>query len=277
MTTTSAAIPFLIGADPEIFLKKNNKFISVEDKNGPLIPGNKQNPYEVNGGAIQVDGVAAEFNVNPTGDFRTFYNNVRSVITTMRDMIKSKDNEISLIPVPTATFDKNYFFDLPKHTLELGCDPDFDAYKNGAPNPRPSTNEPFRTGSGHIHIGWGNNLSHTSTGHMEDCILVVKQLDKYLLKASEDWDTDHTRRKLYGNPGSFRPKKYGVEYRPASNAWLNSPKSVQAVFYITLGVMRAIETGKFNLENNLNYLDNYKNKSEHILQYLSNYIPEAFK
>jgi hypothetical protein len=273
---------YLIGADPELFLKKNNRFISVEDNNGPLIPGNKKSPYKVDGGAIQVDGVAAEFNINPSDNFNSFYKNIKDVVSCMRERLKNKDPEITLSATPTATFDRDYFFNLPKHTLELGCEPDYNAYNNGEPNPRPQTTEPFRTGSGHIHIGWTNGMDPFSRGNMLDCCLVVKQLDKYLLKASLDWDTDNRRRKLYGAPGSFRPKSYGVEYRPASNAWLNSPISVQAVFYITLGVMRSVEKASFNLDADISYVDTVDAskpyaRTNRILARFSNVLPEIYK
>ena len=43
-----------IGADPELFLKKNGKFHSAYG----TIPGTKRKPYPVPGGAVQIDGMA---------------------------------------------------------------------------------------------------------------------------------------------------------------------------------------------------------------------------
>lgn len=269
--------PYTIGADPELFLKRGNNFISAEDKYGPIIPGTKKKPFEVKGGAIQVDGVATEFNIDPAKNFEEFYRNIRLVVSDLRTRVQKHDNQIGLKPIPTAVFDKEYFFSLPKHTLELGCEPDYNAYKDAAPNPRPQTTEPFRTGSGHIHIGWTNGVDPKSLGHLKDCCLVTQTLDKYLLFASKDWDTDEKRRTLYGAAGSFRPKSFGVEYRPLSNAWLNSPRTIQAVYYITLGVMRGLETGTFDINYSPTERLVGENHTQKVLNKLHRYIPEVFK
>lgn len=242
---------FLIGADPEVFIydQKNKKFVSAETKDGPLIPGTKKDPHPINGGAIQVDGVAAEFNINPAKNFEEFYGNTKGVLMELKKRVKAHSEDYRLTPVPTATFDKKYFEELPKHTKELGCEPDYSAYTL-KPNPRPQTKEPFRTGSGHVHIGWTKGVDPFSEGHMLDCQLVAKELDKYLHYASLSWDSDKKRQRLYGAPGSFRPKSYGMEYRPLSNAWLASPETIRTVYLITMGVMRAIDSGKHNLNAN---------------------------
>ena len=94
----------LIGADPELFLKDvtTGKFVSAEDDNGPLIPGTKADPFEVKGGAIQVDGVAAEFNINAAKNFKEFYGNIKGVLKYLNKEIRSKNENLRLTPVPTA-------------------------------------------------------------------------------------------------------------------------------------------------------------------------------
>ena len=240
---------FKYGCDPELFLKVGTEFISAETKDGPLIPGTKANPFPVRGGAIQVDGVAAEFNINPTTNFEGFFGNIKSVVQTLRQTIHKRNPHVVLTATPTATFKQTYFKSLPEKTLELGCEPDYNANNGGKANPRPSTDKPFRTGSGHIHIGWTDNADPLSDGHMLDCMLVVKELDRYLYAASKGWDSDTKRQSLYGKPGSFRPKKYGVEYRPLSNAWLRKPDTIKTVFTIVQGVMKSIDSGKHTFDD----------------------------
>lgn len=242
-------MPFYIGADPEIFLTKAGKYISAETRDGPIIPGTKAKPFKVKGGAIQIDGVAAEFNVDPASNFKGFYENTKMVLQALRKAVHAKDPKVVLTPTPVAKFAPRYFQGLPRHTLELGCDPDFNAYTM-KPNPRPQTNQPMRTGSGHVHLGWTSGADVRSDGHLLDCQLVVKELDKYLHFASLDWDKDTERAALYGAPGSFRPKPYGVEYRVLSNAWIKDPERVRNVFEISMAVLKSLDSGKHDLRAN---------------------------
>jgi len=59
---------------------------------------------------------------------------------------------------------------------------------------------------------------------------MTKELDFVLYNSSLSWDNDDRRRELYGKPGSFRPKPYGVEYRVLSNMWLKSISTQKFVF-----------------------------------------------
>ena len=51
----------LVGCDPEVFVAKGGKFISAHG----MIPGTKKAPHKVERGAVQVDGMALEFNIDP--------------------------------------------------------------------------------------------------------------------------------------------------------------------------------------------------------------------
>jgi hypothetical protein len=66
----------LIGADPELFVfTRSGKPVSAHD----LIPGTKYEPHEVGNGAVQVDGVAAEFNIDPAANEDEFFFNIAFV------------------------------------------------------------------------------------------------------------------------------------------------------------------------------------------------------
>ena len=135
----------LIGCDPEVFVKKDNVFVSAYN----LIKGDKKNPTPVNNGAVQVDGMALEFNTTPAETEEEFIYNVTDVFNTLKLMVPEYQIEV----VAVADFDPQYMKGLPKEALELGCDPDYNCW-NHLPNPRPNGDRPFRTASGHIHIGW---------------------------------------------------------------------------------------------------------------------------
>lgn len=229
-----------IGCDPELFAKRRGRFVSVHD----ILPGTKTTPCIVANGAVQVDGVSAEFNIRPAKTSEEFVDNINSVIKTMEKIISLKAEGITLVAEPTATFGVEYFNSLPEFSKALGCEPDYSAY-TGKPNPKPETNEPFRTGSGHVHIQMHPDdkmVNHIhSPEYMENCASLVRDLDVSLYQASKSWDKDEKRMSLYGKPGSFRPKTYGVEYRVLSNAWLRSKGATKYVFDA------ALETTKYFL------------------------------
>lgn len=204
-----------IGADPELFLrdKKTGLFVSAHN----LMPGTKDSPHKVDLGAIQVDGVAAEFNIDPTESAQQFVTNITAVTGQLKKIV---GEGFELVSEPTCTFAEDYFKSLPETVRELGCNPDYNAW-TGQVNVKPDGDSTtMRTGAGHIHLGWTENADPTDDVHFEDCRIVAKQLDYYLGLYSLMWDDDTKRRTLYGKAGSFRAKPYGMEYRPLSNQWL---------------------------------------------------------
>jgi len=104
----------------------------------------------------------------------------------------------------------------------------YDAWTGGQ-NPTPDVNTPFRTGAGHLHIGWTEGQDIALDQHKQICEHLIRNLDLYttpFLMLEEDV----LRRKLYGKAGSYRPKSYGVEYRTPSNVWLTSEKNMRLMW-----------------------------------------------
>lgn len=208
-----------LGADPEVFVKQGNRIISAHG----LVKGTKKEPEPCFKGAVQIDGVALEYNIHPAKNKSEFSAYNRVVLEQIQQIIRAKNMGLSIAIQPTAHFEQSYFDkEIPDENKILGCDPDYNAY-TGECNTPPSTNKPMRTGAGHIHIGWDNPSAINSQEHFMDCIAVTKQLDHSLGFLSHLWDRDVERQELYGKLGSFRPKSFGVEYRPLSNRWLAYP------------------------------------------------------
>jgi len=222
---------FKIGADPEFFVKKFGKLVSAYG----LIPGNKDNPHKVPKGAVQVDGMALEFNIDPAETYSQFEDNMSTVLSSIIGMVPGYE----IFVEPVADFGLEYIEAQPKEAKELGCSPDFNAYTKQA-NPRPSADTPFRTASGHVHIGWtAEPVDINDEGHLEACRALTKSLDVWLGLPSLVWDQDDRRRTLYGAAGAFRPKPYGMEYRVLSNKWINDPLLRKTVFHNTLKAIEA--------------------------------------
>jgi hypothetical protein len=134
---------------------------------------------------------------------------------------------------PVQEYTQEYLDSLPDAAKELGCDPDFSAYTL-LPNPTPDNTRLFRTGAGHVHVGWGSDIPTDNEDHIEICANFVKALDATVGMFMTVIDTDPRRRELYGKAGAFRPKPYGVEYRTPSNLWLTT-KERRRVMWTLLG------------------------------------------
>lgn len=232
-------VKFSLGCDPEVFVAgPDGKVVSAHT----FIPGSKKEPFKVTAGAIQPDGLSAEFNTDPVDymDAMAFNNNV---LTVLRELKKHIPADHKIVYEPTVQFDKEYYDSLPKEVKELGCDPDFCAYSENIfePNPRPVGDSGMRSGAGHIHIGWGSDIPADNEDHVNICRNFIKQLDCYVGLIMTCIDGDVERRKLYGRAGAYRPKSYGVEYRTPSNAWI---KTAGRRHLIHWGVRSAISNMK---------------------------------
>lgn len=244
---------YTVGCDPEIFLvDSQSAFVSAHD----LIPGSKHMPMPVSAGYIQPDGTAAEFNIHPAHTKEEFSNNIRSVLYDLKNHIAEMNKNLELRVVPTAFFRPKYFRGLPASAKAFGCEPDYNAY-TGKMNIFEPTKKPFRTGAGHIHIGWTENESIEDRAHMYDCTEAVKQLDAALFFTSLLWDPDETRRELYGKIGSFRPKPYGVEYRPLSNVWVADPDLHDFIFDTVVKAMELLDNAGTVIYENPEYAKVY--------------------
>ncbi|MNF29810.1 hypothetical protein D3C84_105260 [compost metagenome] len=231
-------LDILVGADPEVFVRKAGRktFTSAHG----MIEGDKKNPQKVHLGAVQVDGMALEFNIDPAKNEKEFITNITEVMKIMGEMVPGYE----MVAQPVATFTPFHMKQQPKEALELGCEPDFNAWFGGQVNPRPNGNVNFRTGAGHVHIGWTNDVDVNDPGHREACIMAAKQLDYYLGLGSLLYDPDVKRRTMYGAAGAFRPKPYGVEYRVLSNAWLKSEELMGWVYRMTIKGINDLFEGK---------------------------------
>jgi hypothetical protein len=181
-----------------------------------------------------------EFNIDPAANKDQFLNNLHSVMKQLDAMLPSH----STVACPTAEFSEGVLSQAPLEALELGCEPDFNAWNDGAANPQPNGEVSFRTGAGHIHIGFTEGQDITSPEHVAVCAQLCKQLDLYLGVPSVMFDGDDRRRDLYGKAGAMRVKPYGVEYRVLSNAWLQDENLMGWVYDNTiLAIKNLMERG----------------------------------
>jgi hypothetical protein len=209
-----------VGADPEVFLYKPGS-VDITAACG-LIGGTKQQGIPIGpphlGISVHEDGAALEFNFAPIEHVpfsKKFENVFAEVLETVNEYIKTKGfvfSEKTFHDFSSAVLAKH------KKQLEFGCDPDFDAYTYGAPLPRLNAAEwgGRRCVGGHLHFGWDKSLCPIPDYAMVQYVEALALLPT--LRSNRKF-VGPERARMYGRPGAFRPKPYGVEYRTPSNYW----------------------------------------------------------
>jgi len=204
---------FLLGCDPEVFIvDATGKIVSAHDK----LPGTKRKPFKVPGGAIQVDGVAGEFNIDPAASFEEWNDNIVKVWAALDALLPEG---YSSVAVASTQFSPEDWSHIPPRAKALGCEPDFNAWTNRT-NKKVKPEDGFRTCGGHVHFGWQGPACAIDAAHHRAATTFVKHLDWHLGAWSVLVDKDVQRRSLYGAAGCHRLKPYGVEYRTLSNFWI---------------------------------------------------------
>lgn len=219
MTTVKPLVAmdgFTFGCDPEMFVFDPEGRPVAAD----MIPGSKEEPHKVKFGAVQRDGMAAEFNIDPAKDFAEFNRNISAVMQQLAGFLPEGH---TLKAVPAVRFDPEIFNQATDEAKVLGCSPDFNAWTGELYPPPNDPEDPYmRCAGGHLHFGWTTGASLGDDEHVAHCRDLVKQLDWYLGAWSVRMDPDPTRRRLYGKAGACRFKDYGVEYRVLSNFWITT-------------------------------------------------------
>lgn len=205
-----------LGTDPELFLvdRRTNALIPACGKIG----GTKGNALDLGDGfGLQEDNVMVEFNTPPTGDPTQFLESVQTGLRKTMDFVRTKIPEVDYDTGSERVFMYG-LLDTPGARV-FGCSPDFDAYNHGEPH---NALDPghldtdigaWRFAGGHVHIGFhpNENVPKFVAASFADLFLGLRSIGE---------DNQPERRKLYGQPGRYRPTSYGIEYRTLSNYWI---------------------------------------------------------
>lgn len=242
-----------LGCDPEVFMMNMNKeLVSVIGK----VDGNKWNPLQVaslpKGFTLQQDNVSLEFGIPPAASREEFVHYIQTVKAAGLEHLKG----LSFSRASCAVFPEAEMQTAEAHVF--GCEPDYNAWTRRK-NPSPKPPHPLmRSAGGHVHI-------ETTLPKRE----VVKAMDLYACLVSLFRDPHGVaRRQMYGKPGAYRPKPYGVEYRSLSNFWIFSKPLISWVWDSSAKALEFVEKGgtvsvdvKHAIENN------DKQAAKRLLQY----------
>ncbi len=220
----------MVGADPEWFVRELRGQLNVVPCVG-ILPGTKKKPYAEpgwsDGFSIQEDCVVAEATIPPAKSPEEFYDNISFIRSAIDFRLRKLDTPLlTMSTVSTHDFDRKQLVELGKQANTFGCEPDHDAYTGGKMRRLPAPPATERYAGGHIHLGGNFQCPDFVAALFCDWI--------FGLYHRFDWSGfgDITgRTKVYGRPGLFRPKPYGIEYRTLTNGWTSDEYGIQDVFY----------------------------------------------
>jgi hypothetical protein len=230
---------FYIGCDPEVFLQDAaGAFVSAIGKIG----GSKVAPRPLeeigNGFAVQEDNVALEFNIPAAGSEDEFVESIEKVTNFLQQEVNGMG--LAFSKVSAARFPQIEL--IHPAAMEFGCDPDYNAWTTKR-NPRPKAEDnTLRSCGGHIHVGYPFMTQAQR-------IQFIKFMDLFAGVPSVLMDQGDERRKLYGGPGAFRPKTYGVEYRTLSNFWIFDRKLIKWAYQCVDKALAAWDKQHINVDD----------------------------
>lgn len=229
----------LLGADPEFFIV-DTKYQIINSYR--IIKKNKNKPIKINNFKFFYDNVAIEANFNPCNTKEKFLVELDSMFSELKKLISP--HKLSLQAYGELNESETSF----PNINEIGCEPDLNAYKfcyNKLPVKQVRGNS-GRTIGGHLHIG----------GIGDDAVLdpFLKPLFVYMLdlfvgipSVLLDNSVDsYKRRKTFGKAGSYKSKKYGLEYRVLSPFWLANPTIAGLIYQLIEFVFNSMNEKIYN-------------------------------
>jgi hypothetical protein len=239
---------FTVGCDPEV--------VAIDKVTGLAIPaweltkGTKAKPIPVRGSAVglklQADGVALEFNIDPIHslneaiDTCTLFSS--SIHTAMQEIRYTVKTDLCYEPyLRDKSFNPKAF----THPLAniRGCDPDFSAYGAYPEAPRIIEDAAFKADTrmfgGHIHIGYDTTLAKPH--------IMAKLMDLFWYTQAICRGYQGERKNVYGQPGLYRPKPYGMEYRTPSPAWVGDRQDAEHLISSIWFIVNALENHRDEL------------------------------
>ena len=182
-----------------------------------LVGGTKEKPLSLGDGYfVQEDNVMVEWNIPPAVDrWQDFNRYCEEAIFRVKGHVqKELGPKYTIMPFPEYEFEEELLQTPQARTF--GCEPDNDAYLGGQQRPDGAVGVLGNTRScgGHIHVGGDFKCPDFVAALFVELAMVVfaRSIPANITKRS----------KWYGQPGIFRSKPYGIEYRSPDAMWSRS-------------------------------------------------------
>lgn len=208
-----------LGTDPECFLfDLDGNPVAAGGTFGGTKGAPVQFPKARSGYSFHEDNVTLELNIPPQTGPRKAYDALKYAMRRAHALALSKDLLVGYtdsLEFPADELAK-------PGAEEFGCDPDFDAYQGNKAERRIDRDFGRRRFAGfHIHVG--------ARANCPDFVFALF-MDLFTTLGIVRDEFDDNRLDWYGQPGIYRPKPYGIEYRTPGAGLLAHPPLFRAMF-----------------------------------------------
>ena len=206
-----------VGMDGEFFLLDSNTFTPRSSIG--IIGGEKGDPVLCNGGGYLEDCVAVEINPRPASKSEgkeVFADNILACINEVQAKVIPLNLMVDISPALLFPADQL----LNRNAMVSGCSPSYNAWTREKVRPVDLASTQWRYASGDIHLSW--EQLEDKEDRREEKLLAVKMIDIAMTCAEVMCSEPNERRFGYGRPGICRPTPYGIEYKSASNFWMDN-------------------------------------------------------
>lgn len=232
---------FLIGSDPEIFIKDKDGKIS---SGIGLFKGTKENPIDIGKGCfVQEDNILVEFNIPPVTTFEDFLKTInyskeyiKTVLAPLGKTLYYSSSEIVDEEVLSKDEAAKVFGCAPSYNIVNQCMTELDITTFSEEQLR------LRSSGFHIHFGYDN-----PNDEMSDKIVLAFELNTTLFLLEQDNDK-YNRRSLYGSIGDCRNKEYGVECRSLGGYFLKDDDALKLVWERIQATINFVKEDKYSTE-----------------------------
>lgn len=222
-----------LGADPEMFVQDlvgkpvpvcgkvggtKEKPIIVDNEIAALWGRARKDANSMGSYAVQEDNVMLEVNVPASMTSTAFTQSVERMLGWLQSGFLTEKGLALRLKTSHQSFATDVLAKYPQ-ALTVGCLPDMYAYADTSAGERvermPFEAKDFgndRFCGGHLHLQYNKE---NAPPH-----IMAKFMDVVVGLPFLSWDKQGKRRPFYGQPGLFRIKPYGIEYRTPSNYWL---------------------------------------------------------
>jgi len=224
-----------LGSDPEFFIYIKDKELGHKIIPADKILKGKNEKENATHGFAFFDGVQAEINPDFNNCREYVLGNIHDCLeyTYKKSCKKLKTKDVIFAPIASVDMTQEDLKGCDDECFRFGCSPDYNIYEDLKIDYPDGSKFMTRFSGGHIHLGL-TNISHKKyfddPDKMYNLVRAFDLLPGIMSVCLSKGREERIRRNWYGQAGTYRIQKHGIEYRSLSSFWLASPQLASLMF-----------------------------------------------